>query len=74
MDSFERYLGDTYELVDTLKNSEQGFVAAVYDKRARRLCMMKQRDLKSLPIYRTLKDSESPHVPKLYGLFDRDEK
>ena len=74
MDSFERYLGDTYELVDTLKNSEQGFVAAVYDKRARRLCMMKQRDLKSLPIYRTLKDSESPHVPKIYRLFERDEK
>ena len=74
MNSFERYLGDTYELVDTLKNSEQGFVAAVYDKRARRLCTMKQRDLKSLPIYQTLKDLNNPHVPTIYRLFERDEK
>ena len=74
MNSFERYLGDTYELVDTLKNSEKGFVAAVYDKRARRLCTMKQRDLKSLPVYRTLKDLNNPHVPTIYRLFERDEK
>ena len=43
MNSLERYLGDTYDLVDTLKNSEQGFVVVVYDKRAKRLCTMKQR-------------------------------
>ena len=74
MNPFERYLGDTYELVDTLKNSEQGFIIAVYDKRAQRLCTMKQRNLKSLPIYMTLKDSDNPHVPKIYRLFERDEK
>lgn len=74
MDSFERYLGDTYELVDTLKNSAQGFVAAVYDKRARRLCTMKQRALKSLPIYQTLQGLNNPHVPQIYRLFERDEK
>ena len=67
-------MGDTYELVDTLKNSEQGFVAAVYDKRARRLCTMKQRDLKSLPIYKTLKELDNPHVPTIYRLFERDRK
>lgn len=72
MNSFERYLGDTYELVDTLKNSEQGFVAAVYDKRARRLCTMKQRDLKSLTIYQMLKELDNPHVPTIYRLFERD--
>lgn len=74
MDSFERYLGDTYELVDTLKNSSQGFVAAVYDKRSRRLCTMKQRALKSLPIYQTLQDLNNPHVLQIYRLFERDEK
>lgn len=74
MDSFERYLGDTYELVDMLKNSAQGFVAAVYDKRARRLCTMKQRALKSLPIYQTLQRLNNPHVPQIYRLFERDEK
>lgn len=74
MDSFEKYFGDTYELVDTLKNSAQGFIAAVYDKRAKRLCTMKQRNLKSAPIYQLLKDSDNPYVPKIYRLFERDGK
>lgn len=74
MDSLERYLGDTYELVDTLKSSEQGFVAVVYDKRAKRLCTMKQRAWYSLPIYKTLKELNSPHVPQIYRLIERDGK
>ena len=74
MDSLERYLGDTYELVDTLKNSVRGFVAAVYDKRAKRLCVMKQRELNCLPIYRTLKELNNPHVPQIYRLIERDGK
>lgn len=74
MNSLERYLGDTYDLVDTLKNSEQGFVAVVYDKRAKRLCTMKQRDLYSLPIYKTLKELNNPHVPQIYRLIERDGK
>lgn len=74
MDSFERYLGDTYEIVDIFKNSAQGFVAAVYDKRAKRLCVMKQRELNSLPIYQMLKTLDSPNIPKIYRLFERDGK
>ena len=74
MNFFERYLGDTYELVDTLKNSEQGFVAVVYDKRAKRLCVMKRRAQSCLPIYRTLKDLDNEHVPKIYRLFEREGK
>ena len=74
MNSFERYLGDTYELVDTLKNSEQSFVAVVYDKRARRLCTMKQRELSSLPIYQMLKAADNPHIPQIYRTFERDGK
>lgn len=74
MNFFERYLGDTYELVDTLKNSERSFVAVVYDKRAKRLCTMKRRDLHSMPIYQMLKELENPHVPKIYRLFERDGK
>ena len=74
MNSLERYLGDTYELVDTLKNSEQGFVVVVYDKRAKRLCTMKQRELKCLPIYQTLKALDNPHVPQIYRLFERNGK
>ena len=72
MNSFERYLGDTYELVDTLKDSEQSFVAMVYDKRARRLCTMKRRDLHSRPIYQTLQELNNPHVPQIYRMFERD--
>lgn len=70
MNSLERYLGDTYELVDALK---PGFVAAVYDKTARRLCVMKRRDLNCLPIYRTLKELNDPHLPQIYRLIERGE-
>jgi len=74
MNSFERYLGDTYELVDTLKNSSQSFVATVYDKRAKRLCVMKRRESTCLPIYKLLKGLNSPHVTKIYRLFEREGK
>ena len=74
MNFLERYLGDTYELVDTLKSSEQGFVAVVYDKRAKRLCVMKQRALHLLPIYQILKELVNPHVPQIYRSFERDGK
>ena len=73
MNPLEKYLGDTYDLVDTLKNSAQSFVAVVYDKRAKRLCVMKRREKNSLPIYRALKDLDSPHVPKIFRLIERAE-
>ena len=74
MNFFEKYLGDTYELVDTLKSSEQSFVATVYDKRAKRLCVMKRRESTCLPIYKLLKGLNSPHVTKIYRLFEREGK
>ena len=73
MNPLEKYLGDTYDLVDTLKNSAQSFVAVVYDKRAKRLCVMKRREKNSLPIYRALKDLDSPHLPKIFRLIERAE-
>ena len=74
MNFFEKYLGDTYTLVDTLKNSEQGFVAVVYDKQAKRPCVMKQRDLRLMSIYRTLKELNDPHIPQIYRIIERDGK
>ena len=74
MDSIERYLGDTYKLVDMLKNSAQGFVAIVYDKRAKRPCVMKQRELNLLPIYQMLKELDEPHIPQIYRLIERENK
>ena len=74
VDSFERYLGDTFEIVDVLKSTEQSFVALVYDKRTQRVCMLKRRSLHSLEIYRTLKELNEPHVPEIYRLIERDGK
>ncbi len=74
MDFLKKYLGDTFELVDVLKNSEQNFIATVYDKHAKRLCVMKQRALTSRPIYQILKKLDDPHIPKIYRLFEMDGK
>ena len=74
MAAFDKYLGDTYELVDLVKESEKSFIALVYDKHAKRLCAMKQRDLRSLDLYKILKDSNNPHIPQIYRLFERDGK
>lgn len=70
MNFFDRYLSDTYDLVETLKESAQDFVAVVYDKRAKRLCVMKQRALTSRPIYQILQELNEPHIPKIYRLFE----
>lgn len=74
MDFLKKYLGDTFELVDVLKNSEQNFIATVYDKHAKRLCVMKQRALTSRPIYQILKELDDPHIPKIYRLIELDGK
>ena len=72
MNFFEKYLTDTYELVETLKSSAQDFIAVAYDKRTKRLCVIKQRALHSRPIYQILKELDEPHVPKIYRLFELD--
>ena len=69
MNHFERYLGDTFELVDVIKSAEQGFVAIVYDKKIQRVCTMKERSLHSLVIYKTLKEINNPNIPELYRIF-----
>ena len=74
MNFFEKYLGDTFELVETLKSSAQDFVAVVYDKRTKRLCVLKQRALNSKPIYQILKELDDAHIPKIYRLFEFDGK
>lgn len=74
MDFLKKYLGDTFELVEVLKNSEQNFIATVYDKHAKRLCVMKQRALTSRPIYQILKELNDPHIPKIYRLIELDGK
>lgn len=74
MTAFDKYLSDAYEIVDVLKSTEKSFVALVYDKNAKRLCVMKERSLQSLSLYKILRELDSPNVPKIFRLLERDGK
>ena len=74
MTAFNKFLGDTYDLVDLIKDTEKTFVALVYDKHAKRLCAMKRRDLHSADLYKLLQDCNNPHIPQIYRMFERDGK
>lgn len=74
MTAFDTYLGDAYDLVDVLKSTDRGFVALVYDKNSKRLCVMKERALQSSGLYKILREQDNPHLPKIFRLFERDGK
>ncbi len=72
MTAFDKFFADTYELVDTIKSSEDSFIAVVYDRRAGHLCVMKRRALRSRELYTLLKTCDNAHLPKIYRLFEQD--
>ncbi|MBO6177911.1 MAG: protein kinase, partial [Selenomonadaceae bacterium] len=74
MELWEQYLGSSYEMVDILKDSENGLVALIYDKIGRRVCVLKQRDARSKGIYEMLKEMDNPYVPAIYRLIEQDGK
>ena len=74
MTAFDTYLGDAYDLVDVLKSTDRSFVALVYDKNSKRLCVMKERNPQSFGLYKILREQDNPHVPKIFRLFERDGK
>ncbi len=74
MTDFDKFFGAAYDLVDTIKADDKSFVAVVYDKHAKRLCVMKERDGHLTGVYKILRDIDSPHVPKIYRTFERDGK
>ena len=74
MTAFNKFLGDTYDLVDLIKDTDKDFVALVYDKHSKRLCAMKQRDLHSADLYKLLQVCNNPHIPQIYRMFERDGK
>lgn len=74
MTDFDKFFGATYDLVDTIKSDGKSFVAVVYDKHAKRLCLMKERDARLTELYKILRELDLPHVPKIYRTFDRDGK
>ena len=73
MDS-DKFFGDMYDLVDVIKDTDRSFVALVYDKNAKRLCVMKERNPQSLSLYKILREQDNPNVPKIFRLFGRDGK
>ena len=72
MNLWEKYLGDTYELVDVLKESGEGSVAIVYDRKAKQVCIMKQRSMRSKDLYRKLKAMKNPYVPRIYHMMEQE--
>lgn len=71
MVAFEKFFGDSYDLVDVLKSDDKNFVAFVYDKNSKKLCVLKKRNLQSKNIYKILKSMKNPHVPEIYRIFER---
>ena len=71
MDSFQKFFGDNYEIVDVIKKN---FIATAYDKSAKNLCVIKIRNKNSADIYKILKNLNNPHIPKIFRIFLRDDK
>jgi hypothetical protein len=72
MNAWQTYLGDTYELIDVLKETEEGSVALVYDRLGREVAVMKRLNLRVQELYRILKDMAEPHIPAIHHLWEQD--
>ena len=72
MDAFEKFFGTSYEIVEIIKSDEKNFVARVYDKNAKKLCVMKKRNPKSKNLYKILREINDEHIPEIYRIFERD--
>lgn len=71
MELWEEYLGSSYEMVDVLKDSEEGLVALIYDKVGKQVSILKQRDIRSKGIYEMLKELGDSHIPAIYRLMEQ---
>ncbi|WP_051180082.1 serine/threonine protein kinase [Selenomonas ruminantium] len=72
MNAWQTYLGDTYELIDVLKETEEGSVALVYDRLGREVAVMKRLNLRVQELYRILKEMAEPHIPAIHHLWEQD--
>lgn len=59
-------LQNFYEIIDVLKENKNGKVYLVYDKTAKQICVLKERNLKTIEIYKTLKKIKNPYLPEIY--------
>ena len=73
MDAFKKFFDDTFEIVEVIKSDEKNFIARVFDKNSKKLCVMKKRGKKSAEVYKILKSVENSHIPQIYRIFEREE-
>ena len=74
MEIWEKYFGDFYEKLDTLKESENRKVSLLYDRQGKRLCVLKEQDISALSVYNFLKTCKNKHIPQIYYVFEDNEK
>ena len=65
-------LENLYEIIDDLK--DDGKVKLAYDRRAKQVCIIKERNLQCELLYKILKTEEIPYVPEIYRLVEFEEK
>lgn len=67
-------LQNFYEVIDVLKENKNGKVYLVYDKTAKQICVLKERNLITIEIYKTLKKIKNPYLPEIYRTVEFGEK
>ena len=65
-------LENFYEIIDDLQ--EGGKVKLAYERRAKQMCIIKERSLNVKPLYEILKNENLPYVPEIYRLVEFEEK
>ena len=66
------FSADLYAPIDVLKTGEIGDVQLVYDKIGKQICVIKQRNLNTLPIYKKLKAVDNRYIPQIFRLIESD--
>lgn len=57
-----------YEIIDDLKDG--GKVKLAYERRAKQVCIIKERNLNTAPLYQILKNEDLPYIPEIYRLVE----
>ena len=63
-----------YQPIDVIKTGEGGDVQLVYDKIGKQICVIKQRNLNTLELYKKLKAINSHYIPEIFRLLEVDGK
>lgn len=61
-------LENFYEIIDDLKDG--GKVKLAYERRAKQVCIIKERNLNTAPLYQILKNEDMPYIPEIYRLVE----